>query len=76
MPIHIHEALENYSIHIERLMKIIYQCVQWREKLAQINQLYFVISFLLSNEKESSCVLFADKNRTNSSPNKIIINKK
>ncbi|CAF4244538.1 unnamed protein product, partial [Rotaria sordida] len=39
--IHIHKALEDYLTFVKRYMKIIYQCVQWREKLSWINQLYF-----------------------------------
>ncbi|CAF0722070.1 unnamed protein product [Rotaria sp. Silwood1] len=42
-PIRVHsdKALEDYLTFVKRYMKIIHQCVQWREKLAWINQLYF-----------------------------------
>lgn len=43
MRIHIDKALEDYSIYVNRLMKIIHQCIQWREKLEWINQIYLVI---------------------------------
>jgi len=43
MRVHTHKTLENYSTFVNRLMKIIHQCVQWQEKLSWINQLYFVI---------------------------------
>jgi hypothetical protein len=74
MRVRTHKTLEHYSIYVERLMKIIYQCVQWREKLAQMNQLYFVMSYAL--RINVILVLFVDKNRTNSSTNEIVINKK
>ncbi|CAF1530058.1 unnamed protein product, partial [Rotaria sordida] len=39
--VHINKALEDYLTFVKRYMKIIYQCVQWREKLSWISQLYF-----------------------------------
>lgn len=43
-PMHIHtlKSLDNYTIFVNRLMEIIHQCIQWREKLFSINQHYFV----------------------------------
>ena len=43
MRIHIDKTLEDYPIYVNRLMEIIHQCIQWREKSERINQLYFVI---------------------------------
>ncbi len=58
MRMHTHKALDDYSTFVNRLMKIIHQCVQWREKLAWMNQLYFVISHcLIQNRKISSVYL-------------------
>ncbi|CAF3667470.1 unnamed protein product [Adineta steineri] len=37
----IDKALEDYPTFVNQLMKAIYQCVHWREKLLWINQLYF-----------------------------------
>ncbi len=48
---HTHIPLEDYPTFVNRLIKIIYQCVQWREQLAWINQLYFVISHHLILKK-------------------------
>jgi hypothetical protein len=43
MRVHIDKTLEDYPIYVNRLMEIIHQCIQWREKLEWINQLYSVI---------------------------------
>jgi len=51
MRVHIHRTLEDYSIFVNRLMEIIQQCIQWREKVAWINQLYFVISHYLIRKR-------------------------
>jgi hypothetical protein len=58
MRVHTHRSLEDYSTFVNRLLKIIHQCVQWREKVAGINQLYFVISYyLIKNRKIISIYL-------------------
>jgi len=52
MRVHTHKTLENYLTFVNRLMKIVHQCVQWQEKLAWINQLYFVIfRYLIKKRK-------------------------
>ncbi|CAF3856395.1 unnamed protein product [Rotaria magnacalcarata] len=38
--VHTDKALENYSTLTKRYSQIIHECVQWREKLAWINQIY------------------------------------
>ena len=43
--------LDRYPIYVHRLTNIIEQCVQWREKLLQIDQLYSVGSFLFESFK-------------------------
>lgn len=42
--VHIDKELEDYSLFIRRYLKILQECVKWREKLRWINQLYFVSS--------------------------------
>ncbi len=75
-PRHAHIPLEDYPTFVNRLIKIIYQCVQSREQLAWINQLYFVISHHLIKKRVDSFYLLTDKKRTNSSTNAFISNKK
>ncbi|UJR26165.1 hypothetical protein I4U23_007509 [Adineta vaga] len=53
--IDVHKTLENYSISVKQLVKIIYQVVQWREKLAWITQRYFT----KMNEIRQQIKLFA-----------------
>lgn len=37
------KAFEDYSLYVNRLMDLIHQCIQWREKLVGMNQSYWVI---------------------------------
>ena len=70
----IQKELENYLTYIERYMKIFHQCIEWREKLAWINELYFVSWYDFIRDKH--VYLFVEKNSKHSSTIDLIINNK
>ena len=70
---HTHQTVEDYSYYINRLMERISQCIQWREKLATINRLYWVMESFDWNRRKFVCCLFLEKNPTDRATKKIVI---